>query len=195
MKPSSAHPTLKRLVATQAVRKTSAAARAIPQLVACKNKSNNNNESTKASSRTRLSLQSYTSVETQPHRRKHNSTRHQSTTSNTDYYYTSSFETALDQVLRLELDCPSRTANSHHGSMESCVRDLFKFWKSWTLCLPTVYLCKFHKRQSPSVKHSYDNSFESPMFLASFQRKPKPFSYNFDSHTLPHHACKYTICN
>ena len=44
----------------------------------------------------------------------------------TDHYKTSSFETALDQVLRLERESVSTNANSHHGSMETCVRDFFR---------------------------------------------------------------------
>ena len=131
------HPgTLKRLVATQAVRTPSAAAaaaeNAIQHMLVSKKTGNKTNESAKASSRNRLPLHAYNSVETQSHLQtdnKNTTYHHESaaTTSNSiDYYSTSSFETALNQVLRLELDCPSRTSNSHHGSMETCVRDFFK---------------------------------------------------------------------
>jgi hypothetical protein len=41
-----------------------------------------------------------------------------------DYYSTSSFEAALNQVLELERDSPS--SNSHHQSLETCVRDFFR---------------------------------------------------------------------
>ena len=110
----SVHPTVKRLVATQARRTpgaTATATRAIPLLAASKN-NNNNNERTKTLSQARLPLQSPNTMVIP---------------NTTDQYDTSSsFETALDQVLRIERDSQARNANSHNGSMESCVRDFFK---------------------------------------------------------------------
>ena len=46
----------------------------------------------------------------------------------TDYYQEgmSSFESSLNQVLRLELDSPTVTHTSHHHSLETCVRDFFR---------------------------------------------------------------------
>jgi hypothetical protein len=46
----------------------------------------------------------------------------------TDYYQggISSLESALNQVLRLELDSPTVTHTSHHHSLETCVRDFFR---------------------------------------------------------------------
>jgi hypothetical protein len=46
----------------------------------------------------------------------------------TDYYQggISSFESALNQVLRLELDSPTVTHTSYHHSLETCVRDFFR---------------------------------------------------------------------
>ncbi len=131
MKPS-VHPTLKRLVATQAARTTSStgetAAKAIEHLLAASKNATNNGESTTGSSRARVPLHSsYASIETQSNSYNTANTNHQSSTNtNVDYYNTSSFETALNQVLRLKLDCPSRNENSHHDTMESCVRDFFK---------------------------------------------------------------------
>eukprot|EP00536_Pseudo-nitzschia_multiseries_P003241 jgi/Psemu1/64046/estExt_Genemark1.C_480062 len=40
--------------------------------------------------------------------------------------YISSFETSLDLVLRLERDSQTTNADSHHRSMETCVRDFFR---------------------------------------------------------------------
>lgn len=131
MKPS-VHPTLKRLVATQAARTTSStgetAAKAIEHLLAASKNAISNSESTTASSRARVPLHSsYSSIETQSNSYNTTNTNHQSSTNTSvDYYNTSSFETALNQVLRLKLDCPSRNENSHHDTMESCVRDFFK---------------------------------------------------------------------
>ena len=93
---------MKRLVATQAVRSTTVPADVVMRAIPMVSKSNN------TSDRNRTSVDNTT------------------TTSNNDYYHASSFEMALNQVLRLELDCPSRSPNSHHGSMETCVRDFFK---------------------------------------------------------------------
>jgi hypothetical protein len=113
----SVHPTVKRLVATQARRTpgaTATATRAIPRLAASKNSNNNNNnnERTKTLSQARLPLQSPNTMVIP---------------NTTDQYDTSSsFETALDQVLRIERDSQAKNANSHNGSMESCVRDFFK---------------------------------------------------------------------
>lgn len=137
MKPS-VHPTLKRLVATQASRTASttgdSAAIAIRHLLVVSKNASNNCEPTAGSSRTRMPLHSsYTSIETQPNSYSNTSINDQSNAStNGDYYNTSSFETALNQVLRLKLDCPSRNENSHHDTMESCVRDFFKVWSTAT---------------------------------------------------------------
>ena len=136
----SMHPTMRRLVATQALRTprvvTATVRRAVPQLAVSINNSNNNNELTKPSPRAQFSLQSQTSVEPQLQHR-HSSQKKDITAAaadtdtttpiNSDYYSTSSFESSLNQVLRLELDCPSRNSNSHHETMETCIRDLFGF--------------------------------------------------------------------
>jgi hypothetical protein len=49
---------------------------------------------------------------------------HRTMSSQVDYYATSSFEAALNQVLQLERDSPSCT--SHQQSLETCVRDFFR---------------------------------------------------------------------
>ena len=128
----SVHPTLKRLVATQAVRTTTPCAapmatRAIPQLHKI---IHNNNESTTTTT-TKLSSRASLSAEPQHHQRHNPNHKNQSTIAtahqtSTDYYDTSSFETALNQVLRLERDSASTNADSHHGSMETCLRDFFR---------------------------------------------------------------------
>ena len=113
-------PTMKRLVAMQAMRTSSAATAATtataPLIQSRLNNNNNNNKTSQA----RLPLHSYEPLESQHHHRQNNVDTHQ-----TDYYGTSSFESALNQVLRLERDSPT-SSSSHHRSMETCVRDFFR---------------------------------------------------------------------
>eukprot|EP00535_Pseudo-nitzschia_heimii_P010438 CAMPEP_0197194232 /NCGR_PEP_ID=MMETSP1423-20130617/28880_1 /TAXON_ID=476441 /ORGANISM="Pseudo-nitzschia heimii, Strain UNC1101" /LENGTH=136 /DNA_ID=CAMNT_0042647625 /DNA_START=51 /DNA_END=461 /DNA_ORIENTATION=+ len=132
----SLQPIAKRLVATQARRKPSAViltAKAIPQLMLPKRDSNDS--ITKSSLRTDRSLESQTFFKLKSQEQNYYPSHKKdaaaiavdsSNQTNTEYYSTSSFETALDQVLRLERESASTNANNYHSSMEACVRDLFR---------------------------------------------------------------------
>ena len=131
---------VKRLVVAKSRRHSSAAisaSKAAPQQLVAAERINKNVASTEASLRANLRPESHAVGKAQQGQRRHHgrvshekvpktgTSMHQS---NTDYYKTSSFETALNQVLRLERDSAFTNDNSHHGSMESCLRDFFRVW-------------------------------------------------------------------